>query len=310
MPITDHQREQRKKRLGASDAAAVLGVSPWSTAFDVWAEKTGRALDGPPLDKDAVWIGNNVEGPLLDWAAEQTGATIKKNQYRVHKTAPLHANHDALDIDFGASNIGFEAKTSGMIWHNAAGDWGDPDIDPESVPAHVLTQCYHQMAVSDLRRVYVPALIKGRRQLYCIKRDDALVDEIVKRECEWWDKYVVGDVRPPDSAPSESMIRRLKWEPESVVAVGGREGGLVSTWVVRREQRLEAEKSEEEAKANLLALLDGNEAMTFDGHAITYRPTETRRLDQSKLKTDHPDVWRDCQKTTTSRTLRYHPKGL
>ncbi len=41
MPITNRQRKLRQDHIGSSDMAAILGVDPWRTAYDVWLEKTG-----------------------------------------------------------------------------------------------------------------------------------------------------------------------------------------------------------------------------------------------------------------------------
>ena len=34
---------ERKKGIGGSDAAKILGLSPWGTALDVWADKVGES---------------------------------------------------------------------------------------------------------------------------------------------------------------------------------------------------------------------------------------------------------------------------
>ena len=35
--------EYRRSRRNASETAAVMGLSPWSTPYQLWLEKTGRA---------------------------------------------------------------------------------------------------------------------------------------------------------------------------------------------------------------------------------------------------------------------------
>ena len=37
--ITEKQRLERKKSIGGSDVAAILGLSPWKTPGDVYLEK-------------------------------------------------------------------------------------------------------------------------------------------------------------------------------------------------------------------------------------------------------------------------------
>lgn len=57
--ITDKQREQRRRYIGGSDMAAILGVDPWKTQVDLWLEKTGRLVD-EPLTSKAAELGNDV----------------------------------------------------------------------------------------------------------------------------------------------------------------------------------------------------------------------------------------------------------
>ena len=56
--------EARKDGLGASDAAALLGLSPWKTNVHLWEEKCGLAIPEDIGDKPYVRYGNDAE-PLL-----------------------------------------------------------------------------------------------------------------------------------------------------------------------------------------------------------------------------------------------------
>ena len=39
---TNEWLESRKTKIGSSDVAAILGISPWKTAFELWEVKTGK----------------------------------------------------------------------------------------------------------------------------------------------------------------------------------------------------------------------------------------------------------------------------
>lgn len=56
--------EARKDGLGASDAAALLGLSPWKTNVQLWEEKCGLVIPEDIGDKPYVRYGNDAE-PLL-----------------------------------------------------------------------------------------------------------------------------------------------------------------------------------------------------------------------------------------------------
>ena len=49
--------EYRRKGIGGSDAAAVLGVSPYKTARDVYFEKLGRK---PDVEEETGWVAKEV----------------------------------------------------------------------------------------------------------------------------------------------------------------------------------------------------------------------------------------------------------
>ena len=40
--LTDAQKLERKNGLGATDCAAIMGLSPYKTPYEVWAIKTGE----------------------------------------------------------------------------------------------------------------------------------------------------------------------------------------------------------------------------------------------------------------------------
>jgi putative phage-type endonuclease len=68
---------ERRRGIGSSDAAAILGVNPYKSAYAVWAEKTG--LVGPdwePPSEAALW-GNLLEPLIAEQYALRTGRQLK-----------------------------------------------------------------------------------------------------------------------------------------------------------------------------------------------------------------------------------------
>lgn len=61
---TDEWLEFRKTKVGGSDIAAIMGISPWKSAYTLWLEKTGRKSD----DKATPWMlrGTQLEPLALD----------------------------------------------------------------------------------------------------------------------------------------------------------------------------------------------------------------------------------------------------
>ena len=64
--------EPRTARLGASEVAAALGLSPWQTPFQVWARKCG--LTESAADDSVQRRGRYLEPGVLAWLHDDTGA--------------------------------------------------------------------------------------------------------------------------------------------------------------------------------------------------------------------------------------------
>lgn len=301
MALTDLQREQRRKHIGSSDAAAIMGLDPWRNAADIWAEKRGL-VQASDTANEAAEIGLMIESSLLDWAAAQIGAKIRKNQRRVYTGGVLAANHDALVI---GEPVGVEAKTTGILTPAMKRDeWGDEGTD--QVPNRVIIQCHHQMIVSDLSRVYVPALIGGRgRLMFVIERNEALASGLAEKLMAFWREYVETGVSPPTDEfglPSLATLKALRREPETVATLPDE---IMEAWVAAKAEAKRASDAEDEARRALLTALGTAEAGESSAGRITYMPQDRRSIDTKALRAAHPEIAAQFERVTTSPTLRF-----
>lgn len=75
IPTGERTREEwlrlRKTGLGGSDAGAVCGLHPYSSAMKVFRDKTGDEVE--ELDTEAVRIGHDLEQYVAERFTEATG---------------------------------------------------------------------------------------------------------------------------------------------------------------------------------------------------------------------------------------------
>src|SRR4029077_17336098 len=178
--------------IGASDAAAICGLSTWSTPYVVWLDKTGRVpLDhGDGADSRMLW-GQRLEQLVLDSFEERTGMrVIHRGELVRHATNPwMLATLDGVAVeDTHGILLGvFEAKTS----TGRDGQWRD------GVPDAYVLQVQHQLEVTGLERAWVPVLLGGQDfEIHELVRDDALVELLLDMEQYFWHHHVLGDVPP------------------------------------------------------------------------------------------------------------------
>ena len=56
---------EREKGIGASDVAAILGLSPWETAYSLWLKKTHQVEPEP--ENEAMLMGHLLEEVVVSW---------------------------------------------------------------------------------------------------------------------------------------------------------------------------------------------------------------------------------------------------
>lgn len=258
--------ESRNSRCGASDAAAILGLSPYRSAYETWLEKTGRLEPGK--GSDATSMGQRLESPILDVAEAELGPLSRGDLVWLPRLAlPLAST---LDARVKATGIPCEAKTSGIVGP-LYGTWGDDGSD--AVPESYLVQVTLQMVCCEADMAHLYALLGGRGIVrYRVLRDDDLANTLVDRLARWWDRHIVQGIEPPRDEPVPlEVAKRLRKTPHKVTTFSDEQMQLVYGWMGARSAKSAAEKACDEAQAALLLALGESEAASLpDGTTLTH----------------------------------------
>lgn len=200
LPVRQRTPEWLAARLdgiGASEAAAVLGLSEYESPIGLWARKLG--LVPPPAETLPMRIGTALEPLIARLYTEATGQKIRRaNNLRQHPAHPFMLA--SLDRRAGRKPIELKYSARGKGYGEAGTD---------EVPDEVLVQVLHQLAVTDEPEADVAALIAGRYdvQIYTIRRDAEAEAAIIEREAVFWDR--VQTRREPPIDGSEATLRAL-----------------------------------------------------------------------------------------------------
>lgn len=193
--------EARRTFIGASDAPAVLGISPWATPLDVWADKLnlGQRFEGN-LSTD---MGHALEELIRRTLADHLGRAVTFDGTTVrHKDHP----HIAASVDgWVTDGRGHELAECKYVGPTTAHQWRN------GVPVYVQAQCQVQMAVTGAKRVHVAALIVDYGPQFftaVIERDDAVIDEIIGRLNQFWAEHIESGARPDTDGMNPDQVRR------------------------------------------------------------------------------------------------------
>ena len=198
----------RKQGIGASDAAAAVGISPYQSPLELWLIKTGRDSDMPKPNPDdessPMYWGNILEPIVAQHYTKRTGNKVRKvNAVLQHPDADKHwmlANLDYTVTHNSDVQI-LECKT--------AGEWGAKHWR-DGVPEYVQCQVQHQLAVTGKQAADVCVLLCGQEiKIYRIERDEALIEKLIALERQFW--HCVETDTPPPVDGSDSSGRALKY---------------------------------------------------------------------------------------------------
>jgi putative phage-type endonuclease len=157
----------RLRGVGASEIAAVVGLSPWESAWSLWHRKAG--LVGPAAETDLMLAGNDFEPAIADrYALRHPEETVTRTGSWRSTARPWQlANPDRL-ID---GHTPLEVKFSPF------GDgWGEDGTD--EIPIYYRCQVLWQMDVLDVDHGVLFAWVSGTYREYRLKRDGDAVDDI------------------------------------------------------------------------------------------------------------------------------------
>ena len=136
-------RQIRAKSIGGSDAAAILGLNPYKSAYALWMEKTGKVIPEDVSGKEAVRLGNDLEDYVAKRFMEATGKKVRRENNTIFRDdLPFaHANYDRLVV---GEKAGLEIKTTNAL-HLSKFKNGE-------FPANYYVQAVHYLMVSGLER--------------------------------------------------------------------------------------------------------------------------------------------------------------
>lgn len=202
MALTDEQLRIRRAGVTGTDIGVLLGLSPFSTPFDVWLEKRG---DAPPREQtEDMERGTFLEDGARQWYAHRTGARVEQPGTVVSRRNPL-----VIATPDGVAHFPGDVRALEIKMPSSARDWGEPGTD--AVPAYYLPQCHWELAALDMETADVFAVLEGKPRLYHVRRDVELEGLLIEMAERFWRDYVLAG-KPPEvtAADLPSVSRWLK----------------------------------------------------------------------------------------------------
>lgn len=280
--------------IGASEAAAVLGISPWKTAGDVWIQKVRaqEAIDAatPSDDPDEVpnrfsFWGSRLEPVIIDAFAAESGYTVERPGLTIcrHPEYPfIAATLDARAVSPAGDKSIVEAKATDAFYQYRERVWGPTMTD--QCPEWYLIQVTQQLEVvrhEGYDMGWLAVLVGGNDfRRYPIQYDRELAEMMVERLIEFWRLVERREPPPFDYADKGALaLQRRIWnrvEGTSIVvpanySVAPSMPTILELVIEHDDAKAEAEAAtarQEAAKAQLVHIAGNNVVVEIEGTGI------------------------------------------
>lgn len=288
----------RRRGIGSSDIAAMLGLSAYGNELTVYYDKRGEL----PLESDdsepAYWGRDGEEGVARRWAASNRTfgrrVGLVANIDRPWQMCTLDRRVPQCPVISGeqcALEVKVRHQMKAPMWRR-----GCPD--------DVLAQALHQADVCGFSHMHVAVRIGScdyRQFTVRVAEHEQLVLDLRAAAAELWQRIVDG--RPPvlgadaDPGPLLDLYRRLHPERSGVVHIDRDDDAqdALSDYLDAVSDKAEAEARRKRAQARLYAALGAAEmAVLGDRPAYSIEQRSKQHVDFSRLAERWPEAYADC----------------
>lgn len=250
--------------IGASEIAAVLGLSEYaSSPAQVWLRKV-KPDDADPLTGEFIDWGHRAEGMILSrWAEDHPELLVCRDMGTVaHPLFPLiRGTPDAVASSVNGLACGVDAKNLGV---HAKHKLGEPGTD--ELPTDYVIQGLIYCELYDVPIWYFAVLVGGQEYSeYFVERDPATAFRLMGRAVAWWEDYVVTKTCPPlGGSPADENAAKSIWPRVERDEIPATQRAVELARVAKAAAALKkaAEEDEREAKNGLRQLCGEAEGIT------------------------------------------------
>lgn len=301
----------RTRGIGGSDVGAICGVSPFTSARQIYLNKTGQfqeALKPSDAAKERMHFGHMLEPIVADEYSQRTGnRVVAVNATLVHKDHPWAlANVDRLIVDDDGKPIGvLECKTTSEYMNE---EW-----ESGNILMSYIYQLNWYLWILGLEKGAFACLVGGNKFYYydVFRNDELLENTIIPAAEKFWFENVLALKEPEMQATDTDFANSIYSTvvKNSEITLPDDETNELAHTVFECKAKIkELEKIMAEAQNRLKDRLQDNEIGYTKDYTIKWSPRSQVRVDTDKLKTEFPEVYAQVQKKIEFRAM--YVKGV
>lgn len=144
--------KERKKGIGGSDAASIIGLNPYKSAFQVYLDKIGELPEKE--DNEAMRQGRDLEDYVAQRFMEKTGKKVRRNNSILY--------HPEYQYILGNVDRVVVGEKAGLECKTINNSYGKYNLNNGEYPVYYYVQCMHYLAVTGYDKWYLAVLDLGK----------------------------------------------------------------------------------------------------------------------------------------------------
>ena len=295
-----HWLELRRDDLTSTDIAALFGISPYLTLFELWHRKKDKTIVDFQENDRMKW-GNLLEKAIAEGIAEEQGWTVRPMKEYIRGTdLKIGSSFDyciegyigmPIDVRPGSDNrINFPGSvnmvTGEMVMSPAILEiknvdglvfkqqWLEDKDGNLEAPLHIEIQIQHQLLVSGYEYAYIGALVGGNN-LILLKRERNMkvINSIKEKVQSFWKSIEENNPPEPNFETDSSFINSLYGYAEPGKYVDATDNTEIFELATRYKEVSEIGKVSEiekkALKAQILTIVGDAEKIVGEGFSIS-----------------------------------------
>jgi putative phage-type endonuclease len=290
----DQFLQSRRTGVGGSDIAAILGLSRYKSAVEVYQEKRGEL--GASESSERMYWGVALEDLIArEYARRHQTRVWNRPTFRHARYEFAVANIDRAVHTVGwaawdkqdGGKTGLECKTADKA--NAL-EWGEEGSD--QIPVEYLLQCQWYLFVCEAERWDVALLLGGNDyREYRIARDDDLIGDLIEAAGSFWEGVQSGT--PPQPKTSEDLAYLYRRDSGKTVEADSTVACAVADLKATREQIKQLTETEERQCFAVKTYMADAAVLRYHGDVLaTWKTTKDKiSFEREKFAREQPDLY-------------------
>lgn len=288
--------KNRHTYLGGSDISAILSISPFKSALDLYHEKVNK--ENIENSSQLMYWGNQLEPVILQQYASNCHELdfIYYQEEVTHLTYPflkghLDAYNESTNTVIDAKNISFKSKD----WENG-------------IPAYYQTQLAFYCGLKQSNHAIAAVLFNGNNyQEFEYFPTNDYINFIEEEAVKFWER--IQHKNPPSPQTATDIYKYVKVIEKSTLEADEEMLECLLQLKDLQYKEVNLKKQIDIIKSKVILTMGENESLMYGDYVLaSFKNRVTNRFDSKKFKAENESLYQDFTVSTNSRYF-LTPKG-